>query len=544
MVPDVPEDESAYRYTEFQRHTKLYDEKDTFGTLWPEDENMNPKWFEKWLDKPGVREHYRTNANTHEGLNSIAEFYGVTNHWKLDEKKMFWENSFELATTIKKHGNGNKHYHLAPFEGGQRYETLLHYSVHSRQDIGEGTLKPGELQLKHLALGLKRVSPSLLKRPPNLEKLNENQRKNGIGDGNMHDTEISITVHYVNDPKTNAEELCKHCQAISYAISVEKQRSTSKDVFAQVEEAVVEGYLENLSQQALHSNPDFRGIECFEQGKLIFKKPDEVKNKWNAESDGPKEERDKFNKWPPVIDNKKFVTFTRNILDRGAQLNAMECFTVPGHSNESPAQVAETGLDDEEEDNASDESNMMSPPFVPGLRTQSHDALIAPGKAKAKGIHCLRVNAKTSNNYFIAPPIILILFATTNNMTVGEAQNSKDFMRTLDYYMRYCIHGNLAANSVDLHGSYKHIYNCGPESHTYNPRAAILGATQLITEMFNSVTARNLDNKEGTERETAWKETLRTLKTAILVMGTHIVGQKNEDTIELLGESRIDVLLQ
>lgn len=505
-----------------------------YGGLWPEDCGDN--WFEDYMKKPGVAKFYQTNANSEDGLKLVAKHYGVTQSWNQCDKrdKKLWQLTTELAKLVRLEGNENKNYFLQPIEGNQRNMSLVHYSVLSPHDTINGTLNPGALKMKGLAKALKNVPTRVKERPPDLEALNEEQRKNGTGNG-MHDTAISITVDYVSDLSTNAEALCGYARIISDNISKQKHESASKDIMVLLKENVITPFLDeemNTKGRGLIDRPDYLGLDQFKQGKTIYKKAEDVRKQWDPENEGDVNEREKFTQWPTVLDKPEYEQYIQNILDTDARMAALDLFKVGSvpdeyQMNNPPA--------------ASAADRHRSPPFVPTLDTQAFDALGGAKGKKTKQLHCLSVNAKTANNYFLCPPTLLILYAAMHNVTVEEAQMDNKFQEMLKYYLRYCVHGNLAPNSVDLHGAWKHIHNCGAESNTYTENGRIIGATLFITEMINSVITRELQlcKDDITKRGEMWNSSVKMLKDAILIMGDMKEGQKNEHTINVLGKSDV-----
>ena len=536
MVDKPANDNTRHRYAEITRHTKLYQGAKKYGTFWPEEGST--EWWEEYLKKPGVKKFYKTNANTFEGLEYVAKHFGVLDHWNKfkDKKRPLWDLSWELTEVINEHGNENKYYHIRPIEGNQRYFTVIHTSSMSPHDIHNGTFEPGAMKVSHLARQLHNVPRKVLDNPPNLLDLNEKQRRESDGTG-MHDTLITITGYYVTNKAVDAEELLRNCRVLSELFSRQKLESTTKDCMRQLEENL--HLLDcRMYPPALYFRPDFRTLELMKQGKYTHKKPSDVENKYDPEVNTEEDEKRMFVQWPTVIDKPKYRTFLENILDNEARLDAMKLFEVPRVPDKS-----QIDCQPPESEPESWSESTMSPPFVPTLETQAYDALAGKTGTKSTNKASLRVTAKTANNYLMAPTILLIFYAASNNMTVEDAQEDKLFKRMLDYYLRYAVHGNTTTNSVELHGAYKHIYSCGSENNTYTQKAHIIGATLFLTELINSVITRELTGRQMTieDRETLWDRTVKMLKATILIMGVKKDGQKNDHTIMLLGKSLLDV---
>ena len=526
-----------HQYVEFKRSTPLWMEEDGFGTLFREGDPEN--WFEEHMKSEEAQKVYNTNTDSRDGMLTVAKYYGIFD-WTPDENKKIHQNQADLIRKIVDEGNGNKYIHLTPWEGKQRTMSMEHFSLCSPIDQFAGTLQPGELTIQDLADHLEGVPQHVLEKPPDIIAENEKLRTNGKE--YMHNTVVAIKVSFVKNATAETFDATRLCEAFknrSAHIANEKKESAQKEIIEIIDEKVmIEIYRDNVGLENLIYRPEFRGDNQYEQGKtkLAYQNYITVGALWEGVlPDDNKDaiERELFVQWAPVIDHPHFKEYMQNINDRDALVKAMALFNVKRVPDKAQ-------LKDIQYENHYPVDVM--PPFIPTLETQTHEALIEKDNGQSKGRlnknkNCLWLNAKTANTHLIGPRTLLAFYAGTHNINVDQAQKSPMFKNLSNFYLRYCLHGNLQANSVDLHGAYNHVHQCGSETNTFTGNGRIIGATMFMTEMIHSCIARELESRKlsPNARLNCWKKTQKMISATILIMSHKKEGMQDEDIVETLG---------
>lgn len=534
-MDEIPNDDTQHMWAPLIRSTTMYQGKEIYGTYWPKNDPRG--FFQDYLKKYSA--FYELDANTPEGLERIAEHYGVKGQWKGYRQEVpLWKMTEELIQLIQEHGNDNKNYHLVPWEGCQRCMAIVHYSLQSPIDFINGAFKPGMLTGKHIADNFgNQLQDSIRNAPPNVLQLSEEHRRDGT-QTRMHNRPIRVDVDYVINPDTDAKRLFQYYQLRSGNIAKEKHTSAAKEIMEEINTRVMQDYLgKDVNDDRLVYRPNFANNEEFKQGSMSHKTQPQVLDAMGAETTLSDEtERSEFMQWALIVNNPTYVQYTKNPLDKQAYDNVKELFMVP--AIDGKYQI--TGKDVE----PFKKGTTIGPPFIPTMETQAVDATMEVDGSSTKWSH--RVNAETANNHLIGPRILLILYAGYNNMNIEKVKDDDKFKGLLKYYVRYCTHGQMTPNTTDLHGVYKHIYGCGDENETFSGNACPIGATLFLTEMINSCIMHYLHDEANDlqKRRTKWNDTRQMLSKTLLIMSNKKERQTDARIISTLGKLPLHIELR
>ena len=476
---------------------------------------------------------YKADLDTAEGMKLAANHYGIKD-WEFDQNEPIWKNNENLKREVVLNGNKNKYISLTPWEGCQRLGSCEHFIYASPIDPHEGTLQPGKLTLEHLQQYFPSTPQKKNIKDTDVITRGEKLRTQKSVE-NMHSRTIEIKIDYVINRKVNADDVCERLRTMSAGKANEKLKSASKEIMEVIADKAVKEIFDNICLQNLYDLPKFNDEKRFKQGKLKYFDKNKVTAKWAELNEGKDMtqderlhwERELYVQWAPIIDHEDYQKYLKNINDVHHLNRARDLLK---------AQILHSVHQVEFDPDDMERNAAIKPPFVPTFETQSRDAVLESGGVSKK--NCEWLNAKTANNLLIAPRVLLALYAGYKNINVDDAQKKEGFMNLLNYYMKYCVHGNVQANSVDLHGAYNVIYNCSNDVKTYTNEGQIVGAALFITEMIASCITQELEMVTDTieAREETWKNALRMIRSAILIMSTKKVDTNDGDIIGTLGK--------
>lgn len=547
VLLEHPPAENRNRYTALRRSTAMFNEREYWTTLCPEDCSEN--WFkEEFLDNPEFPDILIQDPDTHDGMKYIAEFYGVGKKWtdtyyppggNLMDPNTPSGASFPiysrqelLLKLIKEEGNEKKFYCLSPWEGMQRKSAMMHFQLGSPIDEFTGYLQPGCLLLQHLD-GLagnipkrvydRKVNPVLHSEKVRAECLCEN-RTTTIVKNKMHNKIVRATISWLNNPNTNADDACRHFRVKSDNAAFVKHRSAKKETSERLY-ADYHALFGRAKESNLLFRPNYTDQPGFEQRYQKYLDNNAVQA---MVDDSSIDNTLATLVHSPFIQSSLYQSYLRNPKDDSIRERVIRKLATPSFKwdrlqiSEIPENVTYP---------------QIQPPFPPTMEMMAGDSIVENRGNPAK--LCGRICGTTANAAVLSPPLILSCHMASKNMSEEEALNDPELFQIQQYFANFCLHNNPQPNNVDLHGAWNAIYRLGNQKHTHQRGAHIIGAVMFINEMISSTFAHKLQNNKTTigERVQTYKETKDMLGSTILMMGSNkTMSQSDDEWIQTLGK--------
>jgi len=404
----------------------------------------------------------------------IAKFNHIVN-WEgyNNDKIPLHKKHEELAKLVHKKGTNGGIY-LGPKEGFHRQMARVLFSLAAKLDQHYGRLIAGSLKMRHFA----EAGILSIESPPedtNLVEIIENiimkQEPN-----KMHNKNIFTKADYVSNSMANAADISRHNITISKTISESKLNSSILGAGHRLKRIVVE-FMERFQYNNLLYRADFSKMIVPDKSVMEANKVTKEYNKKGC---------DEMKAFPysEIVDSPAYQYYMLMPLDLQATEMAVDALAAPILTGKYQINGGKKVKKDPI-------PTKLTPPFA-----TTYDALaVDVGKEFNKKA---RMNPDIANGFYLAPKIIVVLYAANFWMTVTKASQEPKCLSMILYYVKFHCNARCKANNLVLHGAYTVIHNCGQEKHMTQSIAQILGATNFIIEIINAVISRALDDKTTT----------------------------------------------